>query len=256
MFHEFLTLARLVGEDIRLVAAKAAVVLRPQHAKLELNGVTLTLGSWTTLPILRQIRDRRYEAPERKIVMATVRPGDTVLELGSGTGYVTTIAAGIASEVRSFDANPQIVAVAQSTVAANGRHATVSNGVMSRNGAQGTAPFYLSPHFPQSSLVPFEDARVIEVPVIPLTEALEGCTYLIADIEGAEVELLAGELPGVERICVECHPQRVGLAALIDMVGKLQAQGFELSPEISDGHVLYLERSGEAAGQRASSHSA
>ena len=68
------------------------------------------------------------------------------------------------------------------------------------------------------------------------------------DIEGAEVNLLAGELPGVRAICVECHPEVVRPTDLTQMLAALFDQGFALDLGISQGQVLYLERCGEAAG--------
>jgi FkbM family methyltransferase len=242
------TLARLIREDIRLVATEVAIARRPIQTRIKINEVVLTLGPWVTTSLLKMLREGSYEGPERDVVLATVRPDDFVVEVGAGAGYITTIVAGIASEVRSFEANPRMVAIAQSTVAANQRRATVTNGVISRWGAAGTTKFYLSHQFLGSSLIPSADADVIDVPVIALADALDQCTYLIADIEGAEIELLSGDLLGVERICVECHPQVVGLPALFEMVRALEAQGFVVSHEISQGQVLYLERPRRAAG--------
>lgn len=248
MLSALSTLARLIRDDVRLVATEVAIARRLTQANVILNGVIIPLGPWITAPILQTLRDGSYEAPERAVVQATLRPDDIVVELGAGAGYLTTIIAGIASEVRAFDANPQMAAVAQATVNANSRNATVANGVVSRENLGPTVPFYLSDQFVGSSLTPTPGAEVIDVPVIPLTNALERCTYLVADIEGAEIELLSGDLLGVERICVECHPQVVGLAALVEMVRALEAQGFAVSREISQGQVLYLERPSRAAG--------
>ena len=245
MLSAISTLVRLVSADVRLVVTEAR---RPEKIDLELNGVALSVGPWATTSILELMQSGAYEAPERQIVLATLRPDDVVLELGSGAGYLTTIAAGIAADVRSFDANPEMVSVARTTVANNGRQATVTNAVLSRDGGGGFASFYLAGDYAGSSLIPIAGAGVIEVPVLDFTDALDGCSYLIVDIEGAEADLLRGAIPNVERICVECHPGVVGLAKIVEMVRSLRDQGFALDSELSQGQVLYLERSSGTAG--------
>jgi FkbM family methyltransferase len=235
------TLARLIAADVKLVASEVANGRRPRQAKVQLHGVVLTLGPWATTPIRETMRLGSYEGPERDVLSSTLRPSDVVLELGTGSGYLTTIAARIATEVRGFDANPHMTAVARATVADNSARATITNGVLSRGG-HGTAPFYVSSNFAESSLAPIEGAEVIDVPIFELADALSGCTYMLVDIEGAELELLAGELLGVERICVETHPGITGVARIVEMIDSLRAQGFRLDSEISQGQVLYLRR--------------
>lgn len=82
----------------------------------------------------------------------------------------------------------------------------------------------------------------VEIPVLDFAEACEGASYLIVDIEGGEVDLLAGELPGVRAICVECHPRVVTPQAITAMLASLFQQGFALDLALSQGPVLYLQR--------------
>lgn len=240
-------LPRLIALETRRVASE----LRHgpgSHATFTLGGVELELGPWATALIRAQIYEGRYEVPERTIIERTLRAEDVVLEIGAGMGYISTLAAGIARELRTFDANPELARVAAATVQRNGRRAEVQNAVLLRSPSSETIPFYLSEHFPNSSLSPIYGAPTVDVPVVDFSQACAGCTYLIVDIEGAEVDLLRGELPGIRSICVECHPKSVTPAQLTRMLTALFEQGFALDLDISQGQVLYLERGGEAAG--------
>jgi FkbM family methyltransferase len=211
---------------------------------LDLHGVALQLGAWTPDEIRNQIYEGRYESPEREVVTKTLRQDDIVLEIGSGLGYLTTVASGIAREVRSFDANPAIVEVARNTVARNGLRATVTNAILERSPSRSTAPFHIHKYFPESSLVPSEHTvKTVAVPVLDFDVECGRCTYLLVDIEGAEVDLLRAELPGVRAICVECHPQAVSARQITDMLLSLFGQGFTIDVSVSNGQVLYLSRS-------------
>lgn len=234
-------LGGLVAHDFRQVWREVTFARNPP-AEYTLNGVVLEVGPWVTDPIRNDIYRDYYEAPEHRVVSATLRADDVVLEIGSGMGYITTLAAGIAREVRSFDANPEIARVAAATVARNGRDAEVRNGVLARSPTAPSVTFYVGKHFTDASLSPKDGARPIEVPLLDFAHESDGCTYLIADIEGAEVELLSGDLPGIRAICVECHPAVASPQAITGMLRSLFDQGFALDLATSQGQVLYLAR--------------
>jgi 2-polyprenyl-3-methyl-5-hydroxy-6-metoxy-1,4-benzoquinol methylase len=94
--------------DFRRMASRFVLLVR-QPDTLNQHGVKLALGSWATPSIRRLIYQGWYEENERAILELTLRSDDTVLELGCGAGYITTVAAGRAREVRAFDANPEMV---------------------------------------------------------------------------------------------------------------------------------------------------
>jgi FkbM family methyltransferase len=207
------------------------------------NGVKLDLsGPWASYAVHSAIYDGVFEAHEREVLLRTLRPDDVVLELGCGMGYITTLAAGVAREVHSFDANPQMVEVARATVARNNRRATIENAVLARSPEAETVPFYVDPNFTVSSLSPSDGAKRVDIPLLDLAKACEGCTYMIVDIEGAEVDLLSGEIPGIRAICVECHPWITDAEQITAMLSALFEQGFALDIAKSSEIVLYLER--------------
>lgn len=70
-----------------------------------------------------------YEAKEARSIFKVVKPGDRVLELGSGIGIITSIIAKIAEvSVWAFEANPSTAALAQRVIDANG----INNVVLSQ----------------------------------------------------------------------------------------------------------------------------
>jgi FkbM family methyltransferase len=231
----------LTGAIERLVRQRVIELRRPD--RLTFNGVKLDLsGPRVSDGVRNMVYQGRYEMHEREVLNRTLRPDDVLLELGSGMGYLTTLAAGIAREVRSFDANPVMVEVARQTVARNGRQAAIRNAVLVRSPESETMPFHVEPDFTGSSMIPSATGRKIDVPIIDFASACEGATYLMVDIEGFEVELLRGEIPAVRSICVECHPWLTDAKQISAMLTSLFEQGFALDVEKSDDIVLYLER--------------
>jgi ribosomal protein L11 methylase PrmA len=89
------------------------------------------------------IYDEIYEAQEAEIVRATLRSDDSVLDLGCGTGLITTIAASLTSSlVRSYDANPAMVDVARQTLQLNGATASVAAAVLQNSPSVEEASFF------------------------------------------------------------------------------------------------------------------
>lgn len=166
-----------------------------------------------------------------------------MLELGAGTGFITTVAARIARDVRSYEADPEMARAAAATVARNGVRATVTHGALLRSPNSSTARLYLAELFWASSLLPIDGRPSVEIPVLDFRQACEGASYLIVDIEGGEVELLSDTLPpSVRAICLECHPAVVSPEAMTTMLRSLFQQGFTLDLGGSEAEVLYLER--------------
>ncbi len=234
-------LSGLIAADVRQVAREVLLARRPP-SRATLEGVVLEFGPGVSEELRGAIALGGYERREREIISATLRPDDVVLELGAGMGFITTVAARIAREVRSYEANPEFARAAAATVARNHARATVTNGALMRSPHAATVPFHLHEHFWASSLLPIEGSPTIEIPVFDFAQACAGSTYLIVDIEGGEVELLSGPLPGIRAVCVECHPAVVSRQAITGMLASLFEQGFALDLAHSQGQVLYLER--------------
>ncbi|MDE1147569.1 MAG: tetratricopeptide repeat protein [Azospirillaceae bacterium] len=102
------------------VHAEAALDLRPDfiEAELQLNKLRTALTPRWHVPMMNDAaRNRAYEAAIR----AAVRPGDLVLEIGTGSGILAMMAARAgAAHVYTCEANPAVAEVARGIIAANG----------------------------------------------------------------------------------------------------------------------------------------
>ena len=99
----------------RIVRDQRRIARQPDQVTL--RGVELDLTGWASPAIREAIYREWYEDIEADIVAACVRPGDRVLELGCGAGFVTTLTARLAGDgnVFAYEANPAMVEVARRT---------------------------------------------------------------------------------------------------------------------------------------------
>jgi FkbM family methyltransferase len=213
----------------------------------ELRGVRLDLTEgWATPTLCGTIYDRCYEDREARIVEATIRPSDRVLEIGCGVGFLATVASRIVGDaVRCYDADPAMVTAARRTIERNGASATITAAVLQPSPVAETISFYVHDDFWASSLVPDPEATEISVPVLDLAREIteQAASYLLIDIEGGETDLLLDPLPAcVRKLCVECHPTVSSPAAITAMLVSVLSQDFALSLEHSRPPVLYFER--------------
>src|SRR5690606_15260095 len=77
---------------------------------------------------IERINGARYEGQEIRGALHVVRPGDRVLEMGSGIGLVGAVVAANAkpAEVRSYEANPALIPHIQALYALNGLESVIS----------------------------------------------------------------------------------------------------------------------------------
>lgn len=135
-----------------------------QPDDISLGGVRLHLSEpWATPEIRRAIYEGWYEQTERTILQHTLRPDDHYLEVGAGTGLVTTCACKIvgAEKVVAYEGDPRLANQARETAARNGFVADVVNAVL--GAGDGETTFYVDADFRASSLLALENAREIRV---------------------------------------------------------------------------------------------
>lgn len=200
-----------------------------------LRGLTLSLPEAALKGNLeRALSSGRYEHHEADALLMHLRPGDRLLDLGAGLGFICALAAGVLGEgaVVGVEAGPETAKLARRNLGANGfpgvkivRGAVVAAG-------EGEVEFGLRPAFWASALKGPEGwpetAQVIRVPARPIGKLLERFTptVICCDIEGGELEMLAEPLPRVRLVVVETHPQVYGPEGLARVVAGLAAQGF------------------------------
>jgi FkbM family methyltransferase len=213
---------------------------------VELDGLTIELDKPWATPIIREgVYDGWYELPEREVLQQTLRIDDTYVELGGGLGVVATCACRIVGEAQVvvYEANPNLVEVIRRNARRNGFNPTVVNAVLGDH--DGRTDFYVHEDFWISSLSPADGARRIDVPAKAFATEMAKLrpAYLMVDIEGAEIELLANDLPeSLRAICVEVHPGLTGDAAVQRLIVSLIERGFSIDFEISHSSIVFLRR--------------
>ena len=200
-----------------------------------LRGLTLYLPEAALKGNLeRALATGRYENHEADALLAHLQPGDRLLDLGAGLGFICALAAGVlgVEAVMGVEAGPETVKLARRNLAANG-----FDGVKVLKGAvvgtdEGEVEFGQRPAFWASALRGPEgwpeNAEVIRVPARPIGKLLAkfAPSVISCDIEGGELEVLTQPLPGVRLVVVETHPQVYGTEGGQRIGAALGAQGF------------------------------
>ncbi len=219
---------------------------------LSVHGIKIPLSPNDVSPVIWQaLADETYEAKEAKWIFRTVKPGDRVLELGSGIGIITSLIATIADvQVWGFEANPGTAILAQRVIAANDLdNVELSQGVLTA-GPPRSFTFYVRKDLWMSSMDkdqgPFESTISIKSTNIDQFISSHNINVLVMDIEGAEKDLLQhAELPGIERIFLELHDHLYGLAGIRDITQALAGKGYAYDPRGSRGPcVLFAKDDG------------
>jgi FkbM family methyltransferase len=216
-----------------------------------LRGLTLYLPEAALKGNLeRALSSGRYENHEADALLRHLRPGDRLLDLGAGLGFICALAAGVLGEaaVAGVEAGPETVKLARRNLAANGfQGVKVMRGAVVGAG-EGEVEFGLRPAFWASALQgpdgwP-ENAEVVRVPARPIGKLLArfAPTVICCDIEGGELEVLTEPLPGVRLVVAETHPQVYGLAGVERIRDALAAQGLVSEPAGAKADTLVFRR--------------
>ncbi|MBO9135222.1 MULTISPECIES: FkbM family methyltransferase [Rhizobium] len=212
---------------------------------LTIHGIDVPLAPCEVSPVIwLALTSGSYEAKEARAVFRAVKPGDRVLELGSGIGIITSIIAKIEGvSVWAFEANPTTALLAQRVIRANGLDNVIFSQGLLTNGEPKTCRFYVRKDLWMSSMDENQGAYEHE---IELTSAnidtfimRNRINALVMDIEGAERDLLQNaELPGIERIFLELHDHLYGLSGIRDITHALALKGYAYDPRGSQGHCV------------------
>uniref|UniRef100_UPI003F6BC92C FkbM family methyltransferase n=1 Tax=Yoonia sp. TaxID=2212373 RepID=UPI003F6BC92C len=199
--------------------------------------------------IREQLQNGSYEISEINGLQAVIRPADRVLELGTGLGIITSLAARQAKNghVLSFEANPDLIGDARNLVRLNGlSNVEIRHGVLLKEPTTAEQTFHVAASFAESSLRPMANAVTsITVPTHDLSKVLTGFRpdVLICDIEGAEADLLPQvDLATIRAAVVELHPTILSASEVAGIYDHFIA--YRLYPKIehSGGTVVVFER--------------
>ncbi|WP_323779729.1 FkbM family methyltransferase [Thalassovita sp.] len=219
----------------------------------ELNGIRLHLPDDVSSPQVRaKLHSGDYEGFEAKAAMKRVKPGNRVLELGAGLGYISAICARAAGpeNVLSVEANPRMLDVIRSNLALNGFsevrlvHAAVSEG---EEKGREVIPFHAGKAFWGGSLDPAENRSgdMINVPLLCFGDLMDAFRphVVIMDIEGGEARLFDRPWPvHVRRVMMELHPNKYPDTVIKRIVECMSESGLTYDPVASSGRVIGFKR--------------
>jgi FkbM family methyltransferase len=221
-------------------------------AELEVAGVAIPPDPNVITPAIRRaMLQGRFETEEAGQIPYIVRPGDRVLEIGAGIGFISTLLARQrrVARVIAVEANPFLLEYMARLHARNRvRKVRRLNAVLT-NEQVASAPFYIRRDFWMGSLMPGPNPYVatVEVPTLSLDALLrsEGIDLIVCDVEGAETVLFRGaDLGGVDRIFLEMHDHVTGLSGIRRLFATMADHGFVYDPRHSTGSVVLFQRLG------------
>jgi FkbM family methyltransferase len=215
------------------------------------NGIALPIDHSVLSPHMElTLAAGRYERRERALSARIVRPGDVVLELGAGLGFLGSYLRKFtgAGKIVCVEANPHLIPYITRVHALNRIDAVeVLNGVVvPRPGGPVSFPFYCRRDFWASSLdptLPFQS--VVSVGVLNLADILDEHRpdILVMDIEGGELDLLgAPTLGSIRAAVIETHPGQYGADGLRAVEANLARLGFIEDPAGADRDVRTFVR--------------
>jgi FkbM family methyltransferase len=171
-----------------------------------------------------------YEQPERILVRDAIRPGDKVVEIGTGVGAVSLLCNKLAGvgNVTSYEANAALEPIIHENFALNGLEPRLNLLAVTVDGQPIT--FFRDPKVVSSSVIDRGlETETVTVESLPINQVLaeNAAVVLVMDVEGGEIELLgAADLSGLREIVVELHPHIVGEDATQTMIAAIKSCGF------------------------------
>jgi FkbM family methyltransferase len=201
-------------------------------------------------PMIRLIRSKRYERHEARALDSIIEPGERIMELGAGIGFISALAAKNpkTAALRVYEANPALPPYIRRLHAMNALSGIeVINAVLTEGPAPATLPFHIHKHFWASSLQSAGDATIRIEHVPTLDFAAERAAFkpsmIICDIEGGEEALFSdSRFDGIDRIHLEVHPEVIGEAGIERISANLRAQGFARDAVRSHGQIVLFRR--------------
>jgi FkbM family methyltransferase len=217
----------------------------------EMMGVRLPLDPSVMSPlILKTLRAGEYERGEAKNLPNLLEPGERLLELGGGIGFLSALAGiqGKTEAITVVEANPALIPLIHATHALNGVEATVINGAVVGERRSETTSFCVAEDFWASSLSPRKSHALshrVEVPTIAVMDLVREHrpTMMIIDVEGGETDLFpALQLDGVRLVVMELHEKVIRRAGVKTVFDGLAGQGLYYNTHFSMKGVVVFTR--------------
>ena len=154
--------------------------------------------------MIENIRTGKYENAEAREINRIIQPGEVVVEIGAGIGFISTLIAKHDNTVRvvSYEANPKLIGHIVKTLENNTdktrKNWEIRNAILKNGSEEESVDFYVHNDFWASSLLPIKDAASIEqVKVENFNQMLRDIkpTMIVCDIEGGELDLFKNADP-------------------------------------------------------------
>ncbi|MEC7763570.1 MAG: FkbM family methyltransferase [Pseudomonadota bacterium] len=199
----------------------------------------------------RALRRSNYERTEADAARSQVTSDDTVLELGGGIGFMSSLMARNcnARHVHVYEPNPDAVAYMRDVHALNEiDNVTVTNAIVGPK--KGTATFYQRENLLASSLdkAPAKmDTPIVaehEIEVLNINTVWKDLrpSVLVCDIEGAEADLFdKATLTGIRLAIIEIHPQWIGASGVRAVFEAMHRNGLTYFPKASMAKVVVFK---------------
>lgn len=219
---------------------------------LSLFGVSIPDDPQVIAPrIRRAIVQGWYEKTEVRQFEGFSSPGDRIIEVGSGIGFLSTIMSRDpnVAEILCFEANPQLIEFSRRVHQMNdAKNVRIENALMTTEAGAAKQTFYLREAFWESSVFPGPLGYQSEatIPTRQLADAIAEFrpTMIVCDIEGGEDNLFeTADLPGVDRLLMEVHTELVGLKRVGKLFNSLGQMGFVYDQKHSSRNVVGFRRS-------------
>lgn len=208
-----------------------------RQSVVEVDGIMVRLGRGLSRSVKRALFYGEYETVERKLLERILRPGDVVMELGTGLGVLSAVAAlRVGSgNVHTYEANKLLELAIRDTYKINSVCPSV-NFCMVGEGA-GEAKFFVSEDFWSSSAnASPEDDSGVSVPVRAFGEEVARVrpTVLIVDIEGGELDLFRyADISSMDAIILEIHIGVIGPEGAREIQSLIEKSGLKIIDKVS-----------------------
>lgn len=225
---------------------------RPAQPFLKSRGMLIPKHPAITKGMVRiSLKEDKYERKEAEAALKVVRRDDTVLEIGGGIGYMSTLipTKKPIKEMHTYEANPALIPFIREMHHVNKvDNVTVHNKLLA---ARKTKPvdFYVRKNFLASSMDnsidPDDIIATEQVEVENINTMLKSLKpdVLICDIEGAEEHLLpVADWSCLRAAIIELHPQWIGAEGVRAVFDCMHAAGLTYFAKASEGKVVTFKR--------------